>query len=414
MTERRCEVAVLGAGASGLAAAGRLIQAGKRVQVIEARDRLGGRVWTVKPPGAPAPIELGAEFVHGRPESTWELIERERLRVVELPDAHYRPGPDPVDYWERLEAALGKLKATKKDRSFDEALAGMRLSKDDARRARDFVEGFHAADASRISANDLAAMNELEDEDRMFRLVDGYSGLIDALASRVPPSALMLEAPAALVKWDARGVVVETARGRVRAERLVVALPLGVLKTGGVRFDPEPRELRRALDGLESGSVARVTLVFSRRLWEEKAGDALMFHLPGASMPVMWTLRPEVAPVLTGWAGGPRSRALLAAGPAALAAEAMASLARVLEVNRDRVENALVSSHTHDWDADPYARGAYSWCAVGGAPARKALARPVAGRLFFAGEWLDAEGQNGTVAGALAAGIRAASAALRA
>ncbi len=415
MTRPSFDVAVVGAGVSGLAAAAFLRERGLSVVVLEARERIGGRVWTLDDASAPCPVELGAEFVHGRPQATWELLERERLRAVELPDAHYAlengrltkaPG-----FWDRLDRVLSQIPPRGTDLSFEAACARVRAPARDKQAARDFVEGFHAADAARISARDVAAqyrLGEESEEQRLFRLVDGYGALPAALARRLPPGALRLETPVWAVRWSARGASLSTPRGGVSARRVVLALPLGVLKAGGALLFPEPPALRRAVDALESGSVLKLTLVFSERLWSRAADDALFFHAPGARLPTWWTARPELAPVLVAWTGGPRARALLDKGGPACLGAALETLSRLLSVPQDRLQRALASWHLHDWDSDPFARGAYSYCGVGGAPARKALGRPIEGTLFFAGEWLDAAGQNATVAGALAAGLAAA------
>lgn len=415
MTAEPIDAAVVGAGAAGLAAAGALAERGLRVAVLEARARLGGRIWTVREPGLAWPVELGAEFVHGRPLATWRLLERERLRVLELPDRHHilEGGrlTESGGFWERLEGVLGRLARSGADASFDEACARLQAPEADKRLARDFVEGFHAADASLISAQDIAAQNaagQEAEEQRLFRLLGGYAALIEALARRLPPGVLRLETPVMRVRWSERGVVLETPRGAVRARRAILALPLGVLQGGSPSVSPEPPELRRALGALESGSVLKLSLVFSERVWAAKADAALFFHAAGRPVPTWWTARPELSPVLTAWSGGPRARALLALGAHACLDAALATLSELLGLPRARLERELSSWHLHDWDSDPFARGAYSYAGVGGAAARAGLAKPFAGTLFFAGEWLDAEGQVATVAGALASGQAAA------
>ena len=87
---------------------------------------------------------------------------------------------------------------------------------------------------------------------------------------------------------------------------------------------------------------------------------------------------------------------------------ALRSLADLLPVTMVRLRRHLVSSHMHDWIADPFSRGAYSYARVEGDDASKRLARPVEGTVFFAGEAADPEGRTGTVHGAIATGRRAA------
>lgn len=412
------DVAVLGAGAAGLAAASRLVEAGARVVVLEARDRVGGRVFTV--PGRWGPLELGAEFVHGLPPAIWDVVTSRRLRVVEVPDVHWlrrrtRLAPMP-GLWERLDQVLGRLEDRPPDRSFEDFLRAsrFRLSRRDAELARNFVEGFHASDSRRISARALARLNRSAaetEEDRAFRLVEGYSALLRHWVEAIPRQAMSLSSPVLEVAWDSGGARV-SARGprgpfTVSARRVLVTLPLGVLKAGRPRFSPGLAAKRRALELLEMGPVVKAAFEFEPLSWTRLGLDRASFiHDPGGLPGVWWTQAPVRAPVLTAWAGGPRAAALGARGRSSVREAYLASLRRLL--GRRDVERGLLGWRFHDWQKDPFARGAYSWAAVEGADAHRDLAEPLGGVLFFAGEATDHEGQNGTVAGAIASGLRAA------
>ena len=135
-------------------------------------------------------------------------------------------------------------------------------------------------------------------------------------------------------------------------------------------------------------------------------------HARGAPFPTWWGTEPLESPVLTGWAGGPAAAALAGLPGSEVAARALETIVRLLGVSRRRVASSLEAWQTHDWQSDPFSRGAYSYVRPGGVPARGALARPVASTLFFAGEATDPE-QSGTVAGAIASGRRAAAQLLR-
>ena len=202
----------------------------------------------------------------------------------------------------------------------------------------------------------------------------------------------------------------------------MVTLPVGVLQAhlderGAVTFDPEPASARAALERLAMGHVARVVLLFREPFWrhvpvQAKAGEAMkrlsFIHAPGQSMPTWWTAYPVDVPRLTGWLGGPRARALLAGGAAAVRRAAIASIAQVTGTSGAGVEAGLVAVHFHDWTADPFSRGAYSYPTMHGANAGRRLARPVEDTLFFAGEATAAAQDGGTVHGALASGEGAA------
>jgi monoamine oxidase len=119
------------------------------------------------------------------------------------------------------------------------------------------------------------------------------------------------------------------------------------------------------------------------------------------------------APILTAWAGGPAAEGLLLREESIVVAQALNTLARLLGLKRERLEGLLETWHMHDWQADPLARGAYSYVPVGGLDASRALAAPVDDTLFFAGEATDTDGRNGTVHGAIASGWRAAAEIIR-
>jgi monoamine oxidase len=218
------------------------------------------------------------------------------------------------------------------------------------------------------------------------------------------------------------GVAHEVRRGGGRkfiiaARRAIVTLPLGVLKAppraaGAVRFTPFLREKRAALAGLESGAVIKAALLFRTPFWEtiDKARyrRASFFHSPDAAFPTFWTAAPERVPLLVAWAGGPKAARLAKADMPRIVREAVASLASILGAQTGAIEEQLATAWIHHWQRDPYARGAYSYVAVGGHGARRALAEPMEDTLFFAGEAADSAGEHGTVAGALASGERAA------
>jgi monoamine oxidase len=168
------------------------------------------------------------------------------------------------------------------------------------------------------------------------------------------------------------------------------------------------------------GNVLKINLTFRERFWEEAKlwdekgesvsfHDAGFFHCPDAPLPTWWTQLPLRAPLLVGWAGGPRADRIRSAGNnfQFILDQSIASLARIFEVSSDEISGQLVESHLHDWADDPFSRGAYSYVPVNGLEAQQTLSRPVDNKLFFAGE-ATAVGHIGTVHGAIQSGQRAA------
>jgi monoamine oxidase len=206
-------------------------------------------------------------------------------------------------------------------------------------------------------------------------------------------------------------------------------LPAAILKSGAVQFHPALPAKQRALEQIETGQVFKIVLRFRQAFWEQAeflserrprgrgaangGGASVNFlHAPGAEVPTWWTAQPVRGPVLTGWVGGVRAETLLSEDPASRLERSLVALSDIMAVPRRELEEQLDAWAAHDWRADPFARGAYSYIGVGGTGAPRTLGRPVDGTLFFAGEATTPD-QMGTVAGALASGRRAAREALR-
>lgn len=437
------DVIVLGGGAAGAMAARELTRAGLAVLLIEARDRLGGRVHTTREPSwGPLPVELGAEFIHGTPRVTYDLVREAGLVTFDAVDSHWQVREGKLAPMGGFGGVVGQVMdrldpKAKRDQSFADFLA--RLPDDTATpearaMARAFVEGYDAADARRISAKAIAeewhAGGNVEEEPQL-RVVNGYGSVIDHLRDQCPRERLRVELrrEAVEIRWRRGRVSIVTRRGKVRrvftAPRAVVTLPVGVLQRPveeehAVRFKPDLPHKREAAGRIGVGPVVKVVLRFRHAFWEDdevsrvathdgkSLRDATFMHDPNAMVPTWWTLLPLRAPVLTGWAGGPKAEMLSGRGEHAILDIALVSLSNLLAQPRERIDSLLVASRVSDWLADSFARGGYTFTTVDGSDARQALAEPVEDTLFFAGEATDTEGQASTVAGALASGVRAA------
>jgi monoamine oxidase len=425
------EVVVIGAGAAGLTATRALDEAGASVVVLEARERIGGRIHTIHDAATPFPIELGAEFIHGGVAALAPVLRASGLAAIHVDGDQWMVDRNRLrprdDFWKDLAQVMRHLRPARRDRSFQDFLdtrpGGKRLAHT-RRLVRQFIESFHAADARRISAQTLAGAaspDELEEEMQVARVTGGYQHIVDWLAAPVT-QRIRLGAPVGRVRWSPGEVAVYQRHpdGRLRfaldARAAIVTVPLGVLQApagepGAIEFVPALRQKQAALDHLASGSVVRVTLRLRERLWEPQVS---FLTSTDPEFPVWWTAYPLDVPVITGWRGGPTAHRLAQLPRPELEARATASLARLLGMSPPRVRSRVEAIWTHDWEHDPYARGAYSYQLVGGAEAPQALARPIARTLFFAGEATGARGDTSTVDAALAAGRRAAAQVLRA
>lgn len=398
----RPEVLVIGCGAAGLAAARELSRQGVAVQMLEARQRIGGRMHTLADPLSPVPIELGAEFIHGKPPEIWQAIHDGRLSVVEF-GAGGDDGENP------LTPLMPAMQAAP-EQSFAEFIAASSAPADVRRGATNFVEGFDAARADRIGVKGVLRMQQAADAiegGRTFRLVRGYGALAEWLWSGRDAALVRARFGAVVqrIAWRRGRVEVHSTAGVYRAPRAVVTLPLGVLQSAAVSFDPQPPTLRDACAAIETGHAIRMVLRFRHPLWDEDTG----FLFSNESwMPTWWTTQPVRSPVITGWMAGSRAEEREDCDQDRWLAEALGTLGRLLNLSTADLAAQLEAWHTYNWRDDPFARGAYSYPRAGGLEAQGRFGDPVEDTLYFAGEATNAEGHAGTVHGAMATGIRAA------
>jgi monoamine oxidase len=422
------DVAVLGAGAAGLAAAAALAERGLRVSVLEARDRIGGRIFTLADPSLDWPIELGPEFIHGHAPATRALLEQSGGIAIDTAGKRWtlnegRPTPR-EDVFAGMRRLMQRVESLPEaDLSVEEFLAGAAGDpslETACTYARMMVEGFDAADPHRASiraiANEWSGMNGGQG-----RPSGGYGTLTTHLARSVAAAGgeLRLQCVVRRVEWGAGTVTVtaDTPAGphELAARCALVALPVSVLQRApdepeAVRFAPPLDEKAVALHGVEVGPVVKVVLRFRRAFWEELHGgrflDAGFLHAPQAPFRTMWTALPARVPLLTAWAGGPRAVELAGSSRDELIEHALVSVQTVLTAGPE-VRDELAAAYTHDWLRDPYAWGAYSYITVGGSGAPAELAQPLRDTLYFAGEAAH-PGESGTVEAALQSGRRAA------
>jgi monoamine oxidase len=429
-TTNDVDVLILGAGMAGLTAARALAERNLRVLVLEARDRVGGRILSHRTSSGDI-VELGAEFVHGRAPELFALLAEAGVTAVERDGAMLREDfggglAAEDDTEDDMFAPLEQLEdVTGPDKSFADWLRTSDVPEDARSAINGYVEGFNAADATTISAQSIGVQQRAEDAiegDRSWHVHGGYAQLPAYLAERVRElgGRIQLSSPAETIRWHPGHVEIHTAGQTFTAPRAIVTLPLGVLQrvntAGNLRVDPEPAAIPHARR-MEMGHVLRLTLVFRSCWWQASPAadpDALQrlsfLFTPQRTPAVWWTTRTErePAPTLTGWIGGPRSRELAGKPVDDLAAIACRELSGAFAVDQALVRGELLSAHTHAWDTDQFSRGAYSYVAAGALDAPHAMTLPEAKTLFFAGEHTDVTGHWGTVHAAIRSGLRAA------
>ena len=257
-----------------------------------------------------------------------------------------------------------------------------------------------------ISASEEAS-KEI-DGTKQFRFAAGYRDLVRAMEAKFIAGGgqILFEHTVSRIEWKPKRVVVSARNAddtqRFEGQAVIVTLPLGVLQSGTVQFDPPLTDKEEGIRGLAMGNVMKLNLQLRDELWpEDKEG---FIHLASEHFPTWWKHRD----VVTAWAGGPKAEQLAKCSSMEILDIAIKSLGTMFGVSDGEARRFVASAQFHDWRKDPFTRGAYSYVPVGALEAQRAIARPVKRTLFFAGEATAREGLQGTVHGAIESGIRAA------
>lgn len=415
------EFIVVGAGFAGLAAARELMRQGRRVLVLEARDRIGGRAWTTRLGGAP--VDMGAGWIHGidgNPVAEFARKAGVRWRESDFSlQALFLGGEQLTSSELRAADALAAQAVERFDRArsmlkpdTDGGLVATLLGWPEFAQASERVKqavrfqlhsDFALEWATDFDALSLRAIDEGEDPRGAHVMpVGGYGAIIAALSTGIE---IRRRTPVLAVEVVADGVEVRTPDTTLRTQGVVLTAPLGVLKAGDLLIEPTAsKRQREALAALTMGSMNRMALRFSERFWPadvERFADIAA----GFGGPLEWfdLSATAGAPVLAALASGRRANLLESEPDASAVKSALADLGRMF--GRVPEPTAMALSR---WGRDAFARGAYSRRTPGDhGDVRAALAEPIAGRLVLAGEHVDVDAP-GTTHGAYRSGLAAA------
>lgn len=399
---------------SGLSAAVELLNHGCEVTVLEAEDRFGGRIHTVR--CGESPIELGAEFVHGRHRGLLNAISSARLSIQRVPDenAFFEKGIlQPAPLWDIVGKVFDLAQPKQPDRTVSAFLGEQKLEARTHSMVRSFIEGFHAADTNEIGLHGLLKAEysaERMQGASQARIRQSYLALVSYLEETIRHEGgrLLSGVEATRVTWKAGNASVEATRSETpetfEGDAVIITLPLGVLKARQIDFKPALPEKMEAINELRVGNVTKMSLVFREPWWPKR--NFGFIHALDEPIPTWWD-DPRGA-VLTGWAGGPKAEPLLRHSPKALEMLCLETLNRIFRISITTLQAQLVQSYSYNWARSPHFRGAYSFIPVNGLHLPKLLAQPVERTLFFAGEATTSDAQMGTVFSAWESGIRAA------
>ncbi len=333
-------VIIVGGGIAGLVAANELANH-YNIILIEADERLGGRIHSFREENFFTIIEAGSEFIHGKLKETLHLLKKAGIEYIPVKGRMYRKEKgrwneqhDFIEGWDEL---LNKMKNVKNDMTmydFLEEYYGQENKADLRRHAIAFAEGFDVADIKKVSLKFL--YNEWSHEEGVtYRIPQGYGVLINYLAAECKKKGCRIIAgePVKQIDWEKNSVTVYTANGKkYDGQKVVVTVPVSILQKAlgpaSINFTPPLDEYVNAARQTGYGTVIKVILQFKKALWKKDTG----FIFSDEIFPAWWTQLPNPVPLLTGWVGGSKAELLSDEKDEALLQKAFISVANIFDL----------------------------------------------------------------------------------
>lgn len=411
------DVIIIGAGAAGLMAARVLAEGGRKVMVLEAKARCGGRIHTYTDEHFEGPVELGAEFVHGDLPLTLALAKEAAIEVIPVEGAHYAYDGNRLvkDESNGLSKEVEEeLKNLKDDLPVAEFLNNLRnkVSDEVKNEVRGYVSGYYAAEVSKAST--LAMKEEwFAESGADKRLQGGYKRLIDYLQNRCEALGVVikLENPIKKINWRQEQVTISSSSQQFYCKQVLVTVPLGVLQAHAIDINPFPQTLKEAIAALGFGAVIKFQFQYKKPFWNNAAPDVSMLF-SNETIPTWWTQHPNKNNLLTGWVAGDGAIPLAGLNRFQLKEKALQSLSHIFKIPVAKLEEGLTAWYINNWNKGLFARGGYSFATVAGEAWKKRAKPYFENKLFFAGECWYSGKEIGTVEAALQTGKAAAEAVL--
>ena len=403
MVSSNVEVVIVGGGAAGIAAGRRLCQAGIQCLVVEARQRLGGRAWTILD-GTGLAIDLGCGWLHSADRNPWGEIARAQGRSI---DQTAPPWTQPAleigflrSEQQDFGAAIAAFFARLDRRCEDEPDAAAAVLLEAGCRWNNLINAvstyISGVELDRLSVRDFG---HYDDSGVNWRVVEGYGSTIAGHGADLP---VRLDCAVRRIDHGARRLRIETAGGTIEADQAIVTIPSTLIAEERVQFTPAlPDKIEAAL-GLPLGLADKMFLSLAGA--EEFEKDARLFGRIDSTATGAYHFRPFGRPQIEAYFGGKLAHDLEAGGESAFFDFAVAELTALLGTAFARRISPI---HIHRWGIDPFSRGSYSFALPGRADCRRTLAEPVDDRLFFAGEACS-RGDFSTAHGAFLTGVAAA------
>jgi monoamine oxidase len=412
------DVIIIGAGASGLMAAYELSLAGKKVAVIEARPRFGGRIHTISNGNFSIPVELGAEFIHGNLKLTKNLLKKAGIDSIEVEGELWQKDAKEFTRQDDFIEDYSDLKKKFKELEHDIPVSGfIEQNLTDAKyeelrfSLKTYVEGYYAADTSKAST--YALREELKtSDDEQYRINGGYIQLVRYLAEESLKMGCSFHYSIVVeqINWSKNQIEVITQSHRFHSTKVLLTVPLGVLQQEKIKFTPKLPEKINAARELGFGPVIKIILEFHEAFWkkQEYTGNLdftnLSFLFSREEIPTWWTSFPLETSLLTGWLAGPQTEAIKHNSKEELLHKSLLSLAQIFNLDISFLERQLKAWEIYNWAIDEFNLGGYAFEVVNGTHFRQILKESVSNSIFFAGEALFDGPEIGTVEAALVSG----------
>ena len=413
------DVIIIGGGAAGLMAAKILSTHNKKILVLEAKDRLGGRIYPVN--DFSFPVEGGAEFIHGNLKTTFDLLKEADLKKEKIKGTFCRvekgrwyADDNLVPGWELL---IKKMKECKKDVSIDEFFdTSFKEKKYDALKKYfiKYIEGYDAANP--VNTSVLAIRKEMEAGDApQYRPGNGYHSLIEYLKKTCLKNGAIIKTNEPVTKLlRNKNIEIFTSQKKYFCKKVICAVPLGVLQCTRKQkcFIDFPDVLKGHLNAAKkigNGPVIKFLLEFDTAFWldksflKEKNIPPPSYLFTDTAIPTWWTQFPSREPLLTGWIAGPSSYKIKNYSAKKFKQIVLESLSSIFTLPVGDLQKRLKNFRVVNWINEAYILGGYSYPTLQTTKARKILQQPFENIFYFAGEYVT-ENSSSTVDAALLSG----------
>lgn len=409
------KIIIIGAGASGLMAAKELAKAGKQVTILEARDRIGGRIYTLETNAMGYMAEAGAEFIHGDLPLTKSLIKEAGLTLIPTDgklytkrDGNFLQEKEFIPHWNEVLKRLNEVEEDIPIAKFLNDNYPVESYPELHRSINTFVEGYDAADPNRASTIALREEWIGENKATQYRIKEGYGALINFLKSECEKYnvELILNSVVTTLTIEQQKAVIQCANfKKYDASKIILTTPLPVLKN--INFNPPIPKKLKAASKIGFGVVIKFLLRFNDRWWLTTQKEDLEnagFIFSDEFIPTWWTQHPNPYPVLTGWLAGPKAENFIHYSSVELLEAALTSLTNIFKINKEEIKNKLINYKIINWGADPYTLCAYAYATPETTTAKAELLKSIENIMFLSGEALYKGTEMGTVEAALASG----------